>query len=158
MSDEVAPLSCECTDWLTPWSRVLLENLMVIQRTRSCPTFYGIQRFIMAFALPLFPILSHMIQSTPSHAISPRSFQILPTHLRPGLPSGLLPSGFPTKNLYAFLISYLHLVSMLRMGGAIPPFPQQEFMVRCLVKHREFTLPYCTVRMRAVRAGIAQSV
>jgi hypothetical protein len=31
-------------------------------------------------------------QSTPSHPISPRSIIILSTHLRLGLPSGLLPS------------------------------------------------------------------
>jgi hypothetical protein len=30
---------------------------------------------------------------------------LIPFHLRLGLPSGLFPSGFPTKLLYAFLIS-----------------------------------------------------
>jgi hypothetical protein len=44
---------------------------------------------------PPVPILS---QSTSPHPTSTRS-----THLRLGLPSGLLPSCFPTKNLYAFL-------------------------------------------------------
>jgi len=44
------------------------------------------------------------IQSTFFHPISQRSIFILFSHLCLGLPSGLFPSGFPTKILYAFLI------------------------------------------------------
>ena len=40
------------------------------------------------------------IQSTYPHPTSWRSVLILSTHLRLGLPSGLFPSGFPTKTLY----------------------------------------------------------
>jgi hypothetical protein len=43
------------------------------------------------------------IQFKPPQPISRRSILILSTHLRLGLPSGLLPSRFPTNNLYAFL-------------------------------------------------------
>jgi hypothetical protein len=46
-----------------------------------------------------------LTQSTPSHPISLRYILILSTHLRLGLPSGLLPYGFPTNILYAFLFS-----------------------------------------------------
>jgi hypothetical protein len=42
------------------------------------------------------------VRSSSYHPISPRSFLILSTHLRLGLPSGLFPSGFPTNILYAF--------------------------------------------------------
>jgi len=45
------------------------------------------------------------IQCTPSHSISLRSVLILSSHLRLGLPTGLFPSGFPTKILYAILTS-----------------------------------------------------
>jgi hypothetical protein len=41
----------------------------------------------------------------PLHSLPPKSILILSTQLRLGLPSGLLPPGFPTNNLYAFLFS-----------------------------------------------------
>ena len=50
---------------------------------------------------PLFPILGHPIQSTYPHPTSWRSILILSTHQRLGLPSGLFPSSFATKTLYA---------------------------------------------------------
>jgi hypothetical protein len=55
----------------------------------------------------LVPILTQInpIQSIPSHPISLRSILIFYTHLRLGLPSGLLPSGFPTNILYLFVFS-----------------------------------------------------
>jgi hypothetical protein len=47
-------------------------------------------------------------QSTPSHPLSPRSILILSYHLRLSLPNCVSPSCFPTKILYAFLISLIH--------------------------------------------------
>jgi hypothetical protein len=51
---------------------------------------------------PLIGLYSEPDQSNPSHPISLRSILILPTYLRPGLPRGLLSSGFPNNILYAF--------------------------------------------------------
>jgi hypothetical protein len=57
----------------------------------------------------LVPILSQisLIHPIPSHPISLRSILILSIHLRLGLHSSLLLSGFPTNILYAFLFSLI---------------------------------------------------
>jgi hypothetical protein len=51
------------------------------------------------------------IQSTTPQPIRVRSISILSTHLCPGLPSGLIPSGFHTNNLY--MLTFSHLCYML---------------------------------------------
>ena len=87
---------------LTPWCRVLLEKLTGLQLVKKFPAFHGTQRFIttltslcqlsLSWASPIQPIYPH--------PTSWRSILILSTHLCLGLPSGLLPSGFPSKTLY----------------------------------------------------------
>ena len=88
---------------LTPWCRVLLEKLTGLQLVKKFPAFHGTRRFITA--LTSFRHLSlswaSPIQSIYPHPTSWRSVLILSAHLRLGLPSGVLPSGFPTKTLYA---------------------------------------------------------
>ena len=92
---------------LTPWCRVLLENLTDLQLVKKFPAFHGTQRFITALTNVRHMSLSwaNPIQSIYPHPTSWRSILILSTHLRLGLPSGLLPSGFPTKTLYTPLSS-----------------------------------------------------
>ena len=88
---------------LTPWSRVLLEKLTGLQLVKKFPKFYGTRRFITALTSARHLSLSWAspIQSTYPPPTSWRYILILSTHLRLGLPSGLFPSGFPTKTLYA---------------------------------------------------------
>jgi len=102
--------SCDIIIHITAWSRVLLEMLRVTQPVKKIPTSYGTQRSVTVFTrshhLPLS--WATLIQSTPSHPISLRSILILFSHLHLELLSGLCPSGFLTKILYAFLMSPMH--------------------------------------------------
>ena len=98
---------CIYTYLLTPWCRVLLEKLTVLQLVKKFPSLYGTRRFITALTSVRHLSLSWAspIQSTYPHPTSWESILILYTHLHLGLPSGLFPSGFPTKNLHAPLSS-----------------------------------------------------
>ena len=91
----------------TPWSRVLLEQLFNFQLVKQFPTFYGTQRFITTFTSARHLSLSwaSSIQSLPLHSTSWRLILMLSSHLCLGLPSGLVPSGCPTKTLYMPLLS-----------------------------------------------------
>ena len=82
------------------------------QLVKKFPAFYGTRRFITtstrARHLPLSWFSS--IQSIPPHPTSWRFILILFSHLRLGLPSGLFPSGFPTKTLYTPLSSPIRAI------------------------------------------------
>jgi hypothetical protein len=92
---------------LTPRCRVLLEKLTGLQQVKKFPAFYGARRFITALKSVRQLSLSSAspIQSIYPHPTSWRPILILSTHLRLGLPSGLLPSGFLAKTLYTHLSS-----------------------------------------------------
>ena len=87
---------------LTLWCWVLLEQLTGLQLVKKFPAFHGTRRFITALTNLRHLSLSwpSPIQSIYPHPTSWRSVLILSTHLCLGLPSGLLPSGFPTKTLH----------------------------------------------------------
>ena len=92
---------------LTPWCRVLLEKLTGLQLVKKFPAFHGTRRPITApiSVRHLSVFWASPIQSIYTHPTSWRSILILSTHLRLGLPTGLLPSGFPTKTQYTPLSS-----------------------------------------------------
>ena len=92
---------------LAPWCRVLLEKLTGLQLVKKFSAFYGTRRFITAFTSFRHPSLSWAspIQSQYPQPTSCRSILILSTHLRLDLPSGLFPSGFSIRTLYAALSS-----------------------------------------------------
>jgi len=94
---------------LTPRWRVLLEHLTGLQLVKKLPAFHGTRRFIttLTSVRHLFLFLASPTQSIYPHLTSWRSFLILSTHLRLGLPIGLFPSGFPTKILYTPLSSLI---------------------------------------------------
>jgi len=92
---------------LTPWTRSFLRINPVLQPVKKFPAFYGTRRFITAFtsARHLSLPWASSIRSITPHPTSWRSTLILSSHLCLGLPSGPIPSGFPTKNLYTPLLS-----------------------------------------------------
>ena len=77
---------------LTPWCRVLLEQLTGLQLVKKFPAFHGTRRFITALTSVRHLSLSWAspIKSIYPHPISWRSVLILSTNLRLGLPIGLL--------------------------------------------------------------------
>ena len=86
---------------LTPWSRVLLEKLTGSAASQEIPRIFGSRRFITVLTSARHLSLSwaNSIQSSQPPPTSWRSILILSSHLRLGLPSGLFPSGFPTRTL-----------------------------------------------------------
>jgi hypothetical protein len=74
-----------------------------ITRTNSMELIQHFMELVDSLPTALLLSLSRArpIQSTPP----PRAILILSTQLSLGFPSGLLPSGFPTNNIYAFLFS-----------------------------------------------------
>jgi hypothetical protein len=80
---------------LTPWCRKLFEKLIITQLVKNILLSYATRRFITVFTKAHYWTLSwaSWIQFAPSIPISLRSSLVLSSHLRLGLPSGLLPSG-----------------------------------------------------------------
>jgi len=111
-NDSIHTAKISITYLLTPRCRVLLEKLTGLQLVKKFPTFHGIWRFITALTSVRHLSLSWAspIQSIHPHPTSWRSILILSTHICLGLPSGLFPSGFPTKTLYTPLSSPIRAI------------------------------------------------
>ena len=123
------------THSLTPWYRVLLEKLTGLQLVKKFPAFHGTRRFITALTSVRQLSLSWAspIQFIYPHPTSWRSILILSTHLWLDLPSGLIPSGFPSKTLYIPLSSPIRATYYLFLSfwiyGALPPALHLQNMV-----------------------------
>ena len=86
---------------LTPWSGVLLEKLTGSVASQEIPRIFGTRRFITVLTSAHHLSLSwaNSIQSSQPPPTSWRYILILSSHLRLGLPNGVLPSVFPTRTL-----------------------------------------------------------
>ena len=116
---------------LTSWSRVLPEKLTGPKQVIKFPAFYGERKIhyrIHNSPLPV-PVPSRIDLS------SPRSILIVFSHLCFGLSSGPIPSGFPTKALYAPLLSpyVLHILPI----SIVLTWLSEWYMVRSN-KHKAF--------------------
>jgi hypothetical protein len=79
----------------------LLEKRSIADLFKTYPTFYGTRRFIVVITRSRhWSALSQMnpVHSTASYSLR---YVVILSYLRLGLPSGLFPSGFTTKTLYA---------------------------------------------------------
>ena len=112
-----------------------LSSQPVCSYSRNSPHFMELRMSITVFtSAPHLSLLwASWIQSKLPHPTSWTFILILSSHLRLGLPSGLFPSGFPTKTLYTPLFSPIrpHVAfSLLRSYRSVSPGPRQVFVSR----------------------------
>jgi hypothetical protein len=98
-------------------AKSILGSQQLLSKSKRPPAFYGTRIFIIMFTRACHWSLfwSWWIQFTPLDYISLRSILILSYHLSLGFPSGLFPSGFPTKTSYAFLFCLMHVTRLAHL-------------------------------------------
>ena len=136
---------------ITPWCRVLLEKLTGLHLVKKFPAFHGTRRFITALTSVRHLSLAwaRPIQSVYPHPTSWRSILILSTHLRLGLPCGLLPAGFPTKSLYTPLSSPIR-------ATCPPHLTLLHFITRTILgeQYKSFSSSLCNLLHSPVTSSI----
>ena len=92
-------------------------ELTVPHPVKKFPAFYGNRRFITAFTSARYLSVSsaRSIQSIPLSHFLKIHFKILSLHVGLGLPSCLFLSSFPTKTLYAFLLSTIRATCLANL-------------------------------------------
>jgi len=104
----------DCTEstfhWLTLRSRVLLEKLTNFHLVKKFPHFMETEGSLPQLQVPATCPYPKQARSSPLplHPTFWTSILILSSRLRLGLPSGLFPSGLPTKTMYTHLFSPTH--------------------------------------------------
>jgi hypothetical protein len=97
-------LPCFRDNKLAPWNGVLLEKLLTPQLIKNFLAFYGtrtlISLFTRAYHFSLYWVRSIQFIPYPTFWRS----NLLSSHLRVGLISGLFPWDFPTKTLFATVL------------------------------------------------------
>jgi len=85
----------------TPWYSILFEKDTATQLVKKYPAFLWNPKvhYRVYKSPPLDSVLSQLNPVRPIDSYLPKAHFILSSHLRLGLPSGLLPSGLPTKTL-----------------------------------------------------------
>ena len=124
---------------LTAWCGVLLEKLTSLQLVKKFPAFHGTRRFITALTNVRHLSLSWAspIQSIYPHPSSWRSILILSTHLRLGLPSGLLPSDYLLTSRCTVLLEQL---TGLQLVKKFPAFHGTPRFITALTSVRQLSL------------------
>ena len=107
--------------WMWNWTSLSYLRLEHCSDTRACPFTTGDWLYTSSLSW------ASSIQSIPSHPTSWRSTLILSSYLRLSLPSGLFPSGFPTKTLYTPLL-YPHMCYMPRPSHSSILSPEQYWV------------------------------
>ena len=128
---------------LTNCSRVPIEKLILLRPVYKPPHFMEPQICFSEFTTTIDLSLpwARSFQSILSHPIFWKSTLILSSHLLLCLQSGLFPSGFLTKTLYAFLLSPIRATCRR-------PFHPSRFwsppMIFC-EEYRQWRSSLCTV-------------
>jgi len=125
------------TNYVTPWSRVLLEKIIITQLVKKFSTFYGTHMFVTMFTRARHWSLSWAgyIQSTTSHPLYLISILILSPHLCVGLSSGLFK--FSNQNIVC--------ISHVSHACYMPHLCNSSWILRLISKKQDVRIWTCCI-------------